>query len=109
MSQGPEQRIGKNEAIFRGVNERIEAGELPADADKRVAFCCECARLGCNALIEVTIAEYEHVRANPRRFLVAVGHEIDGTEFVVESYADHIVVEKIGEAGEVAQSTDPRS
>ncbi len=109
MSQSYEERVGKNEAAFRGINERLEAGELPADAAKPVAFCCECARLGCNDLVEVTIAEYEQIRANPRRFLLAVGHEVEGAERVVQSYPDHIVVEKVGEAGEVALRTDPRS
>lgn len=102
-------RIGKNEAIFRAVNERIEAGELPASTSKRIAFCCECARLGCNALVEVTIAEYEQIRSNPRRFLLAVGHEVESTERVVEKHDEHIVVEKTGVAGAVAQASDPRS
>jgi hypothetical protein len=106
---GLDERIGKNEAIFREVNERIEAGQLPADTDQRAAFCCECAQLGCNALVEMTIAEYEHVRAHPRRFLVAHGHQIDDAERVVESTGGYIVVEKIGDAGKVAQSSDPRS
>jgi hypothetical protein len=102
------ERIGKNEAVFRDVNERIEAGQLPADADKLVAFCCECARLGCNQLVEVSIATYEVVRSNSRRFLLAVGHEVDGVEVIVGSGDDYIVVEKIGDAGRVAQSMDPR-
>lgn len=109
MDRDSQERIGKNETIFRGLNERIEAGELPADTSKRVAFCCECARLGCNAMLEVTIAEYEQVRGDPRRFLLAVGHQVEGAERVVETHADHIIIEKIGHAGEVAEATDPRS
>jgi len=109
MPEVPEQRIGKNQGIFRTVNERIEAGELPASTSKRIAFCCECARLGCNALVEVTIAEYERIRSNPRRFLLAVNHEIGAAERVVEEHDEHIVVEKTGVAGAVAQASDPRS
>jgi hypothetical protein len=109
VSDVSDPRIGKNEAIFRVVNERIEAGELPASTSKRIAFCCECARLGCNALVEVTIAEYEQIRSNPRRFLLAVGHEVESTERVVEKHDEHIVVEKTGLAGAVAQASDPRS
>jgi hypothetical protein len=109
VSPSSDERLGKNEAIFRDVNERIEAGQLPADADQRVAFCCECARLGCNQLIEITIGEYERVRAHPRRFVLAVGHELDGIEKIVETASDHIVIEKIGDAGEAAQDNDPRA
>jgi hypothetical protein len=109
VDQDSQDRIGKNETIFRGLNERIEAGELPADTSKRVAFCCECARLGCNAMLEVTIAEYEQVRADPRRFLLAVGHQVEGVEHVVETHADHIIIEKIGSAGDLAEATNPRS
>jgi hypothetical protein len=108
VDHGSAERIGKNEAIFRDINERIEAGRLPAEVSRRVPFCCECARLGCNELISVTIGAYETVRANPRRFLLAVGHEIDGAERVVETNAAYIVVEKTGEAGATAAGADPR-
>jgi hypothetical protein len=105
---GAEERIGKNEAIFRNVNEQIEASHLPADTEKLTAVCCECARLGCDALVGVTIATYERVRADPRRFLLAPGHEIGGAEVVVEDDGSYIVVEKVGAAARVARATDPR-
>jgi hypothetical protein len=105
---GAEERIGKNEAIFRKVNEQIEATQLPADSEKLTAFCCECARLGCDALVDVTIAAYERVRADSRRFLLAPGHEIDGAEVVVDHEAGYVVVEKVGAAARVARATDPR-
>jgi len=108
MESDHDTRMAKNEAVFRDVNERIEAGALPADTDKLLAFCCECARLGCNQLVEVTVATYELVRANPQRFLLAVGHELDGVEKIVSHGANYIVVEKIGGAGQVAQALDPR-
>jgi hypothetical protein len=105
---GAEERIGKNEAIFRTVNEQIEASQLPADTEKLTAFCCECARLGCDALVDVTIAAYERVRADPRHFLLAAGHEIEGAEVVVDRKGGYVVVEKIGDAARVARATDPR-
>jgi hypothetical protein len=60
-------------------------------------------------MIELPLAEYERVRAHPRRFLVAPDHEIPEAEIVVESHEDYTVVEKRGEAGKVAEATDPRS
>jgi hypothetical protein len=108
VSEESNERLGKNEAVFRDINERIESGKLPADANKRIAFCCECAQLGCTKLIELSIADYERVRAHPRRFLLAPGHEDPDVEKVVGTGLDHVVVEKIGDAGKVADSTDPR-
>jgi len=103
-----EDRIAHNEAVFRDLNERIEEGHWPSDPDTPVAFRCECAALGCNQLVDLTHAEYEHVRADPRRFLLVAGHEIEGVEVVVERHPTHVVVEKTGTAGAVAEETDPR-
>ena len=52
------------------------AGQWPGDEDTPVGFRCECARLGCNQLIELTVREYEEVRSHPRRFVVVPGHEL---------------------------------
>ena len=95
-----------NEATFRKVNEGMEAGQ---DPDGMLAFFCECGRLGCNKLMELSRAEYEAVRANPRRFAVIDGHEIDEVEDVVERSERFIVVEKRGKPeAEVVEHTDPR-
>jgi hypothetical protein len=90
------------------VNESIERGRWPGEEDAPAAFRCECGRLGCNELLELTVREYERVRANPRRFLVAVGHQLPDAEDVVETSESYLVVEKRGEAGEVAEATNPR-
>ncbi|HEY2655574.1 MAG TPA: hypothetical protein VGI55_07280 [Solirubrobacteraceae bacterium] len=102
------ERLGHNEALFRSINERIEAGIWPATPSESVAFRCECAALGCNVLVELTIAEYESVRANPRQFLLAPGHEIPAVEQVIRRTDDYVVVQKLGDAGRVADTTDPR-
>jgi hypothetical protein len=101
-------RLGFNEALFRSINERIEAGTWPAEQSETAAFRCECAALGCNLLLEMTLAEYEAVRLNPRRFIVAPGHELPEVEVVVRRTENYFVVEKVGDAGEVADNTDPR-
>jgi hypothetical protein len=100
------QRVAMNEATFRRVNEGIDT---PQDADGRMAFLCECGRLGCNQLIQLTRAEYEAVRANPRRFAIIDGHEILEVEDVVDRAERFIVVEKRGAPeAEVVENTDPR-
>jgi hypothetical protein len=104
-----QERLGANEAVFRRVNEGIERGQWPGEEDAPVGFRCECARLGCNDLLELSVREYEHVRANPRRFMVVPGHERLDAEVVIERHPGYLVVEKLDQAGETAVEHDPRS
>ena len=108
MDEHAQERVAHNENVFRELNERIEAGRWPGDDTSGVAFRCECGDLGCNLLLELTPAEYERVRAHPRRFFVAPGHLISGAETVVERAGDYVVIEKVAAAGRAAESRDPR-
>jgi hypothetical protein len=101
-------RLAHNESVFRSINERIEAGTWPASPSELVAFRCECAALRCNLLLEATVADYEAIRSDSRQFLVAPGHELPGIETVVEREPGYVVVRKVGDAGKVADATDPR-
>ena len=101
-------RLAHNEALFRSINERIDAGAWPAERSKETSFLCECAALGCNLVLEVSLADYESVRADSHQFLVAPGHELPEIEQVVRRTPGYVVVRKVGEAGEVADATDPR-
>jgi hypothetical protein len=103
-----ETRAGLNEGIFREVNERIaELGEVPHLVEAE--FVCECADASCNEQVRLSQAEYEAVRAEPVRFFVVPGHERAGIDRVVEAHEHYLVVDKRGEAGAVAEETDPRS
>ena len=101
--------VALNESLAREVNEAIERGQWPGERDARASFRCECARLDCNLLIEVTPRRYEQVRAHPRRFIVAPGHEQPEVENIVETAPGYLVVEKDEGAGAVAEATDPRT
>jgi hypothetical protein len=103
-----QRRAAANEATIRDVNEGIERGQWPGEEDTPVGFRCECARLGCNQLVELTTREYEEIRANPRRFVVVPGHEFHDVETVVESRPGYVIVEKLDQAAEVAERHDPR-
>lgn len=103
-----EDRIAQNERLFREVNERIEAGQWPTERGRPAAFRCECGSLGCNRLVELTIGEYERVRASATHFLLVAGHEVPAIERVVKREPDYVVVEKVGDAADVAEETDPR-
>lgn len=101
-------RIAANEAVFRRINEAIERGQWPGDEGAPASFRCECAQLGCTRIVEITVGDYEAIRQNPRRFVVAPGHEQPEAETVVELAPGYLVVEKRGEAGNYAEATDPR-
>jgi hypothetical protein len=87
------------------VNEAIEQGRQTREG--LVGFVCECGRLGCNEIIELTLSEYEAVRADARRFAVRHRHELE-VEEVIETHERFVVVAKRGGAGDVAAFGDPR-
>ena len=97
MKREGKQRVAMNEATFRRVNEGMEAGQDPSGL---LTFVCECGRLGCNKLIQLTRAEYEGIRQNPRRFAILHGHEILEAEAIVERHDRYVVVEKAGDPRE---------
>jgi hypothetical protein len=108
MKQRDQERIAANEAAFREINEGIQRGQWPGEESSLAAFRCECARLGCNQLIELSVTDYERVRSHSRRFVVAIDHESPGAETVVERHDGYLVVEKRDQAGAFADATDPR-
>lgn len=103
-----EQVLALNEAAHRRVNEAIEHGRWPGE-DEAISFRCECARAGCTAMVTLTHAEYEAVRAHPRHFVLVPGHEDPRVEDVVEVQPGYVLVQKRGTAGRTAEQSDPRS
>jgi hypothetical protein len=103
-----ERRRAENEAAFRAVNERI-ARLGRRYGSESLELVCECSDADCSERVSLTVAEYERARAEPTYFLVVPGHETAGIERVVERGRDFAIVEKGGEAAEVAAATDPRT
>jgi hypothetical protein len=107
------ERIGKNEALFREVNERIKevsAGQFGFEPSDHAEFVCECSLEECHDAVPMTRPEYEEVRANASHFLVAPGHIWStAAERTVAEYDRFWVVEKNGSARRVAVSENPRS
>jgi hypothetical protein len=105
-----EDRIARNEALFRSVNERVR--ELVTTIGERseavASFVCECGTADCTATVELTVAEYERVRADPTHFFVVAGHESAGVEEVVERHDRYDVVRKHPGEAQIAIDTDPR-
>jgi hypothetical protein len=99
-----EERAGRNEALFREVNETVARLEEQLDAsDSQVLpIICECARTDCLTRLEIRMADYVNVRKHPHQFIVARGHEQPDVEHVVRRARDYVVVEKEGVAAVAA-------
>ena len=108
MSDARAERAARNEAIFREANERISE-VTEAQRESFAQFFCECSDTACTERIDVSLAEYEAVRARGARFALIVGHEDPRVERVVERTDRYVVVEKFGRGAEVAEELDPRS
>jgi hypothetical protein len=102
-----EERLARNEALFREVNERIEEVKAPQDGEFEIL--CECGSRECTAVVSVSTPEYEALRADPTTFAVISGHEIADVEDVVRKAPGFNVVRKHAGESEIARKTDPRS
>jgi hypothetical protein len=109
-----EDRAARNEALFREFNERVEdmaeTFDVLGEGDALpIGFVCECGNLDCLERLDLTRGAYEEVRSDPKRFVVAPGHENLEVERVAARGEGYLVVEKIEGAAEVAIEHDPRS
>lgn len=87
-------RRARTEALFRDVNERIAESAERFESDS-TEFVCECSDPSCTHRIDVTLEEYEGVRADGATFMLAPGHEDADIERVVEKRGRFHVVEKV--------------
>ena len=102
------ERIAENEALCRDLNRSkddwLRRG-LPV-----AGFRCECWRLDCFERIRLSEPQWREVRSRATRFFVAPGHVATGVEpeveEVVKRYEHFWVVEKRGEAAEVAEERE---
>jgi hypothetical protein len=97
-------RAARNQAIFRSVNERMRTlNDAFRGMRDSSTIACECANINCVEQVDIAVADYEAVRASPRRFVVLPGHVYPEIEQVVEQAEGFVVVEKLARAGETAE------
>jgi hypothetical protein len=101
-----DERIAKNEAVFRAANRELEQATEEAGGDGVLDVLCECGQEGCSGLIRLTVAEYDGVHSQDDRFIVVPGHENPTIETVVERLEAYLVVDKFGEAEEIAEESE---
>jgi hypothetical protein len=108
-----EDRIVRNEALFRELNERVREIEEAltargvAEPSTYGEYFCECGRDDCTEKVRLTHEEYERVRSHPLHFAIVPGHEILSVERVVDTTDRFATVEKLEGERELVLS-DPR-
>jgi hypothetical protein len=96
-----EERIAYNEAWSRSLNER--RAEWAGGHEARTSFRCECWQQDCTERIALSRKDWELVRAEPTRFAVAPDHVAENFEAVVKMFPGFWLIDKFGEAGQVAE------
>jgi hypothetical protein len=102
------ERIAENEAFCRDLNRSKD--DWLRSGLQVAGFRCECWRIDCGERLRLSKREWQEVRSRGERFAVAPGHvATDGeapAEEVVKKYDHFWIVEKRGEAGEIAAKRD---
>jgi transposase len=97
--------------MFRTINERIRelAGRFEVGREP-VGFICECADETCVEKVELTLEQYDEMRALPARFVVVPGHEATPlVERVVFRNPGFVLVRKIGLAADAVLEQWPEA
>jgi hypothetical protein len=85
-------KVAENELLLENVVKRV--GQL-GQPNATVDVTCECRRRDCRTLLAVPFREYSRTRAaQPRRFMVAPGHETPESDAVVEQQNGYAIVEE---------------
>jgi hypothetical protein len=109
VDEDRQERLAKNESLFRTLNENINGLASGLDGGEPFEFICECSTRGCFERLSLTVEEYERVRQDGTHFLLAPGHEDIEIEQVIGRRNGYVIVEKDGVAGLVAEDDDPRA
>ena len=108
MATERQERLARNEAMFRAANERMADWEEIHAAEARESYFCECAEPDCREKVSLSLADYEGVRSNPLHFFIVEGHELPEIETVVERNEGWSVIEKDPEVRELVDRYNPR-
>jgi len=112
---GEEERApsGVTEALFREVNERVRELNLRLEElTPYGSWSCECSDTACLGRVDLTLDEYDAVRAEATHFVVVPSpdHVDRAVETVTLETDRYWIVEKLGSAARVAMETNrPRT
>ena len=72
-----EKRLARNETLYREANERVAevaAQLLEGETDAPGGFICECDAADCRQCVELELAEYREISADPYAAVLAASH-----------------------------------
>lgn len=106
MDRLTEERIAANNAQFRAANEHIRRAAEMHEVATGVPFICECPDAACMEVVRLDLGDYRAVRTSSRWFLKAPSHGPGAgpAARIVRAEESHLVVEKVGHAGDVAEA-----
>ena len=108
MNEKEAAALGRTEAVFREVNERLAEAAVRFDAEE-ADFVCECADPTCVHRVETTLTDYERIRDDGATFLLVEGHDDPRIEAVVEADEGVAVVRKTDPVAQaIVEALDPR-
>jgi hypothetical protein len=103
-----DERVARNEAMFRTVNRELEQAsrEAGGDADDQLEILCECGQEGCSEMLTLTISDYDQSHGQRDRFVILPGHEDSDLERIVTRKEHYVIVDKFGEAEEIVEAEE---
>jgi hypothetical protein len=106
------EQAARTQSLFREINERVRSlNESFSQLVDLGDWICECANDTCVDRVEMSSRAYEAVRRDGAHFFVAPGNEHvwPDIERITERTDGYWVIEKTGQAGELARRADPRA
>jgi hypothetical protein len=77
----------------------MREGDQFAGVGSVVEIACQCGRSGCGEVIALPRCVYEQAQREPRRLLLAPGHELPGIGRALSRYDSFVVVSTEGTEG----------
>lgn len=99
-----------NETRARDLNE-MEDGILRhmGNSGANNRYICECSDASCMATVTLSQEEYEQVRGNGVRFVIALDHEHPELDALISEHEGFAIVQKLpGLPARLARASDPR-
>jgi hypothetical protein len=88
-----QERVGRNEALFRVVNEQLESlNDTFTVQTDTFQIVCECGKRDCVEQLAVPPEDYTRIRSDPTLFFVLPGHQDTTSEAVVEEQREKYVI-----------------
>lgn len=81
----------------------MREGDQAAGVGSVVEIACECGRSGCAEVITLPLCVYEEAQREPRRLLLAPGHELPGFSPLIRCDSFVVVSTEQAEGGHERQ------